>query len=542
MGFAIDKKGADGYNYICINLFSGQIWKGRCFVYNSAVCLLDRACEKYPNKTAVVDEWGEITFLQLKQRAMRVASFLLKNKNNSKAPVVVYMKKSIECIVSFMAVLYSGRAYVPVASDMPLNRVKKITDNLNPSYIIADEQRMEILKQSENMSENAVLFSEAERCVADEEKIKNVLDCVIDTDPIYIMYTSGSTGDPKGVTVSHKGVIDYVTWTKTEFGFSENDIFGNQAPFYFDNSIFDIYGCLICGATMVIIPEVLFNFQNKLPEYVKEKKITVIFWVPTILINVANSGALDECEMTDLKKVLFCGEVMPNTQLNIWRKHYPNLMYANLYGPTEITDVCTYYIVDRPFENSEPLPIGRACKNMRTYIITEDGNAAKPNEIGELCVSGTGVSLGYYNNKEITDKVFIQNPFNPYYAERLYRTGDLVYETEDGLIMYVGRMDSQIKINGNRVELGEIENAAMCIEGVSGAVAALDSEKNAIALFLETKNDYKLRHINLELKKHIPKYMLPGELFLLEKFPHTPNDKIDRVSLKKMLCGKDGEK
>lgn len=512
-------------------------------MYNSAVCLLDKACERYPDKTALIDEWGEITFSHLREKALRVASFLIKDKNASKAPVVVYMKKSIDCIISFMAVLYSGRAYVPVASDMPIARVKKITDNLKPSYIIADEERMEILKQDGNeIMNNAVLFSDALNTKKDEESVRNILDGVIDTDPIYIMYTSGSTGDPKGVTVSHKGVIDYVTWTKTEFGFDENDIFGNQAPFYFDNSIFDIYGCLICGATMVIIPEVLFNFQNKLPEYVEEKKITVIFWVPTILINVANSGALEECEMTHLKKVLFCGEVMPNTQLNIWRAHYPNLMYANLYGPTEITDVCTYYIVDRKFENSEPLPIGRACKNMRTYIITEDGRAAKTNEIGELCIAGTGVSLGYYNNKEITDKVFIQNPFNPYYEERLYRTGDLVYENDEGLIMYVGRMDSQIKINGNRVELGEIENAAMCIEGVSGAVAALDADKNAIALFLETKNECKLRHINLELKKHIPKYMLPGKLIVMEKFPHTPNDKIDRVTLKKMLCGKDGEK
>ncbi len=510
-------------------------------MYNSAVCLLDEACRKYPDKTAVIDENGKITFLQLKEKAMRVASYLEKEKNASRAPVVVYMKKSIDCIVSFMAVLYSGRAYVPVAGDMPFERVRKITDNLNPSFIIADSQRLEILNQN-GAANNAVLFETAAGFESDEEKIKNIQQKVIDTDPIYIMYTSGSTGDPKGVTVSHKGVIDYVTWTKTTFGFNENDIFGNQAPFYFDNSIFDIYGCLITGATMVIIPEVLFNFQNKLPEYVEEMKITVIFWVPTILINVANAGALDECRMTHLKKVLFCGEVMPNTQLNIWREHYPDLMYANLYGPTEITDVCTYYIVDREFENSEPLPIGRACKNMRTYIITESGKLAKTNETGELCIAGTGVALGYYNNKEITDKAFIQNPFNPYYSERLYRTGDLAYENEEGLLMYVGRMDSQIKINGNRVELGEIENAAMCIEGVSRACAALDRNKNAIALFIEAAGEYKLRHVNNELKKHIPKYMLPGELFVLEKFPHTSNDKIDRVSLKKLLCGKDGEK
>ncbi len=498
---------------------------------------MDEAAVKYPEKTALTDEYRNLTYSELRKEAMRIGSYIIKEAEDEN-PVIIYMKKSAGCICAFMGVLYSGRAYVPVAYDMPYARLKKISENLKPSLIITDADRAEFLKES-GYEGKIALYSDAAESEIDAEAVNRTTAGVIDTDPIYIMYTSGSTGEPKGVTVPHRGVIDYVTWTTETFGLTKDDIFGNQAPFYFDNSIFDIYGCLMTGAEMVIIPEALFNFQNKLPEYVAEKEITVIFWVPTVLINVANSGALGTCRMEKLKKVLFCGEVMPNTQLNIWRENYPSVMYANLYGPTEITDVCTYYIVDRPFKNSDPLPIGKACRNMRTLIITEDGRKAEVGEAGELCIIGTGVSLGYWNNSAVSDKNFIQNPFNKNYFERIYKTGDLAYENEEGLIIYVGRMDSQIKINGNRVELGEIENAAMCVEGVLGACALLDKEKNKIALFIESESEFKLRIINNELRQYIPKYMLPGELFIMEKFPHTPNDKIDRVKLKKILAGEE---
>ncbi len=504
-------------------------------MFNSAVCLLDRIASLYPDKTALIDESSEISFEALRQSALKVGSALLSEDIASGAPVIVYMKKSIACIVSFMGILYSGRPYVPVAADMPVSRVQKIVDNLSPACIIADADRMALLKDSDLKNQNILLYDELLTKDINTEAVNASLSKVIDTDPIYIMYTSGSTGNPKGVTVSHKGVIDYANWTCSEFGFTKDDVFGNQAPFYFDNSIFDIYSCLLTGATMVIIPEVLFNFQVKLPEYIEEKNITVIFWVPTVLINVANGGVLEDHPMPSLKKVLFCGEVMPNTQLNIWRKHHPDAMYANLYGPTEITDVCTYYVVDRPFDNSDPLPIGKPCRNMRAYIITEDGHLAKTGECGELCIGGTGVALGYWNNKEITDGAFIQNPFNTNYFERIYKTGDLAYWNEEGLLIFMGRKDSQIKINGNRVELGEIETAAMCLAGVSGACAVLDAERNKIVLFLETAETLKLRLVNNELRQYIPKYMLPGEVITMEKFPHTPNDKIDRVTLKKTL-------
>ncbi len=504
---------------------------------NSVVKLLDVSTANSPDKVAVIDGDNQITYSDLQRRAKSVATYIIDNTGSTNVPVLVYMKKGFEILSSFMGIMYSGSFYVPIAADMPVSRIEKIVQNLSPRLIITDAAGMESLNSSDVLSAvPSVEYCEAEKSAIDEEKICAAVDSVIDTDPIYVMYTSGSTGDPKGVVVTHRGVYDYVQWTCSEFGFTKDDVFGNQAPFYFDNSILDIYSSLLVGATVAIIPEALFNFPVKLPEYIDDMGITVIFWVPTVMINVANSGVLEKVKMSRLKKVLFCGEVMPNAQLNIWRRHFPGLMYANLYGPTEITDVCMYYVVDRPFKDSDPLPIGKACRNMRYVILNEENNAAKPNEIGELCIAGTGVSLGYFNNPQNTNAAYIQNPLNTAYFERLYRTGDLAFVNDEGLVMFVGRKDSQIKIKGNRVELGEIENAAMCIEGVTGACAALDEVNVRIVLFVETSMTVNLRQFNNQLKNYIPKYMLPGKLITLEKFPHTANDKIDRVTLKKMLA------
>lgn len=506
---------------------------------NSAVKLLDIAAEKFAGKIAIEDEWGEISFKDLKIKGMAVGTALAKTSPDGymPSPVMVYLKKSISCLVCFMGAMYSANPYVPVAYDMPANRIQKIVDSLEGrGHIITDEGGMETLRQMNIPASFSVhIYEEILETKTDDALISKTLGSVIDTDPIYIMFTSGSTGAPKGVTVPHRGVVDYAMWVNKTFNIDENSILGNQAPFYFDNSIFDIYSCLLTGAKMIIIPETLFMFPLKLPEFVRDNHITTIFWVPTVMINVANSGVLSEIELPELKNVAFCGEVMPNTQLNIWRKAQPHCLYANLYGPTEISDVCTYYIADRPFKDSDPLPIGKACENMRIIILNEKNEIAETGEQGELCVIGTGVSLGYWNNKEITDKAFIQNPANPYYEERIYRTGDLAYIDEEGLIMYLGRMDNQVKVKGNRIELGEIENAAMCVDGVKGACAVFDAENQRIVMFIESEVEFKLRKFNLELKKYIPSYMLPADLKVMEKFPHTANDKIDRVTLKKSL-------
>lgn len=500
---------------------------------NSAVRLLDMAAEKFNTKTAVADECGEMPFSELQRLGMAIGTALL--PSDTLEPVMVYLPKSAKCIACFMGAMYSGNPYVPVAYDMPANRIQKIADSLEGrGHIITDANGLEVLKNT-NITLKTHIYDEIINTKADEPLIEKSLSAVIDTDPIYIMFTSGSTGAPKGVTVPHRGVIDYAMWVRDTFKINENTNLGNQAPFYFDNSIFDIYSMLLTGAKMTIIPEKLFMFPSKLPEFVRDNHITTIFWVPTVMINVANSGVLSEIEMSELQNVVFCGEVMPNTQLNIWRKHQPHCVYANLYGPTEISDVCSYYIADRDFADSDPLPIGKACENMRIIILNEENKIASVNEQGELCVIGTGVSLGYWNAPDLTRKAFAQNPANPYYPERIYRTGDLAFVNDEGLIIFLGRKDNQVKVKGNRIELGEIENAAMCVPSVRGACAVYDEREQKIVLFVESCEALMLRKVNLELKKYIPQYMLPSRLVVMDRFPHTANDKIDRVTLRKSL-------
>lgn len=504
---------------------------------NSAVKMLDRAAGIYSDKIAIEDEWGHITFNELRHKGMVIGSVLIKSSTARPGilPVIVFMPKSLACVVSFMGALYSGNPYVPVDAHIPLSRLQKIIDNLHPGHIITTAEMLHHLEECDTDGINIHIYTEMLNGEADEVLVGQKVDEVLDTDPIYIMYTSGSTGSPKGVTVPHRGVIDYAEWLVTTFSYDESTIMANQAPFYFDNSIFDIYGCLCCGGRMVIIPEPLLMFPSKLPEFLEAKEITSIFWVPTVMINVANSGVLGKYELPQLKTVAFCGEVMPNAQLNIWRRELPGRVYANLYGPTEITDACTCYIVDRKFADHEPLPLGQACKNMRIIILNEKDKLAAVNETGELCVVGTGVSLGYWNAPELTDKAFIQNPINKNYHERIYRTGDLACVNDDGLLMFIGRKDTQIKLKGNRIELGEIEVAAMSVKGVENACALFDQQKQEIVLFVETPAAMTLRKTNLELKKYMPAYMLPGRLIIMPKLPHTANDKIDRVTLRASL-------
>ena len=355
---------------------------------------------------------------------------------------------------------------------------------------------------------------------------------ILDIDPLYVMFTSGSTGQPKGVVISHRSVIDYAEWLEDTFQFSAQTVFGNQAPFYFDNSILDIYSTIKNGAAMVIIPEHLFSFPGALIEYINAQRINTLFWVPSALIGVANSGVLDKTEMPELQKVLFCGEVMPNKQLNIWRKRYPEVLYANLYGPTEITDVCTCYIVDRPFADDDPLPIGIPCKNTEVLVLNEANRAVHGDETGELCVRGICLSAGYYNNEEKSNEAFVQNPLQTKYRDLIYRTGDLVKYNEYGEIIYIGRKDFQIKHQGYRIELGEIEAAACGLSQMKQCCAVYDAENQRIVLYCVLDPILPEKDIYMFLKGKLPVYMLPKKILIRQALPLNANGKIDRLALK----------
>jgi amino acid adenylation domain-containing protein len=350
------------------------------------------------------------------------------------------------------------------------------------------------------------------------------------------MHTSGSTGVPKGVVISHRSIFNYINWAIDTFSISENEVIGNQAPLFFDNSTLDIYLMIFTGATLHLIPEQFFMFPAKLLSYVKTNQINFVFWVPSVLINIANLKLLKSIEILSLKKVLFAGEVMPVKHLNYWINNLDDsVVFANLYGPTEITVDCTYYIVNRKFRDDELLPIGKPCRNSDILILNKENTICKTWEQGELCVRGSSLALGYWNNFEKTDSVFVQNPLNTHYPEKIYRTGDMVYMNRQGEIIFVGRNDFQIKHLGYRIELGEIEHSILSVFNSINACVLYDHSKNDIVLFYEFHDEIPIKEFRIKLKDVLSKYMMPTRYVKLDKIPLTASGKIDRVFLKNSI-------
>lgn len=491
---------------------------------------LENAARIYPDKIAFADGEISLTFSQVLEKAKRIAQHIIRQCGYIyNQPIAVYMEKSVHTLCAFLGIVYSGNYYCPIDRHSPKERCLKILSTLRPVCIVYQENSCSVLDESLT----SVFVKEAYEEAGSLIYVENIRHQILDCDPLYVLFTSGSTGTPKGVVISHKSVIDYTEWLSETFSFNSDTVFGNQAPFIFDNSILDIYSTLKNGSTMNIIPESYFAFPKRLFEYMQVSAINTIFWVPSALVQVANSGILSQIHLSSLQKIMFCGEVMPNKQLNIWRKHYPNALYANLYGPTEITDVCTYYIVDRDFSDEESLPIGKPCQNTQILVLDENDHLVTDHtKFGELCVRGTCVSLGYYADIKKTQAAFTQNPLHSNYRDIIYRTGDLVRYDEDGNLLYLGRKDFQIKHQGHRIELGEIETAVGAIEQVQQNCVLYDEVNKIIHLFVCAEEGCHEKDIYLKLKNSVPKYMLPGKIHLISNLPKTSNGKIDRVYLK----------
>lgn len=497
---------------------------------NTIIGYLKDTAYRFPNKIAFRDKQKCITFTELDKRSRSLACAINQKLDGAvRQPVGVYLPKGVDCIVAFMAVLYSGNYYTPLDPSMPKARVKKIINILKPAILITDDSNQQNIPL-----DNAILVDDLESHAIDDVLLDEITNSVIDTDILYVMFTSGSTGDPKGVIISHRSVIDYVEWLSDTFSFDETTIFGNQAPFFFDNSVLDIYSTIKNGGETVIIPEEMFLSGGRLCVFVTESRINTIFWVPSAMTLVANSGALEKHSMKQLTKILFAGEVMPTKQLNIWRRFVPDALYANLYGPTEIAVDCMYYIVNREFNDDESLPIGGACKNTGIFVLNEEKELISKGEIGELCVRGSCLAHGYYGDSTKTQEMFIQNPLNDKYAEKIYCTGDLVRYNERGELLYVGRKDTQIKHRGYRIELGEIETAAASAQEVERCCAIYHKDNQQIVIFVTPDNINK-KELYAYLKSLLPNYMLPGLILTEATMPLNQNGKIDRLALAQRL-------
>ena len=492
---------------------------------------LEESAGKFPDKIAFADAGEAVTYAALMERAKRIGTKLA-GLGTKGRPVAIVIEKSAAAMAAFMGSIYSGNFYVPIDVEMPKHRIDTILMTLSPIAIVYQERNAKLV---ESLSFNGIgiAYEEGVKEPVDEIRLQAIRRESIDTDPIYALFTSGSTGIPKGVVVCHRSVIDYADWVVDTFALDEHTVFGNQTPFYFSMSVLDIYSTLRSAATIYLIPKNLFMFPIKLLEFIEEKKINTIYWVPSALCMVANLRALEKITPECLQNILFAGEVMPTRQLNLWRHHLPQARYSNLFGPTEITDIGIYYTLDREFEDDEPIPIGKACDNVDVFVLNEQNQVvgSDSDEIGELYVRGSFLAHGYYNNPAKTQEAFVQNPLNTSYPEVVYKTGDLVRWNTRGELVYVSRKDFQIKHMGYRIELGEIEAAISAMPGMELCVCIYDEKKDKIVLLYQGDTITK-KEILAAARERLPHYMIPNAIRQYEEMPLNENGKINRKFLK----------
>jgi amino acid adenylation domain-containing protein len=498
---------------------------------------LEQSAQKVPNKIAFADDKSFVLYQELETKAKRIGTVLHQSLRGAmRQPIVVFVDRNIESLISFLGVAYSGNFYVPIDITMPKMRIELILQTLKPLATLVLRQDVDFA-HSVAPGLTKFVFEEIIEIPENDSDLLILRRKIIDRDPLYATFTSGSTGIPKGVITCHQSVIDMTDNLVNTFQFKESDIFGNQNPFYFDASIKDIYSALSCGATMYVIPKRCFMMLGELIDFINEKEITTIMWSAAAIALVANSGVLTEKVPNTLKQVMFSGEVMHNKTLNQWRKVLPKTRFVNLYGPTEITSVCTYYIIEKVFSDDEVLPIGIPFKNTEILLLNNKNEIVGNDEQGELCVRGCCLALGYYNNDEKTAQAFCQNPTHNHYPEIIYRTGDIAKYNELGEILFLSRKDNQVKHMGQRVELGEIEILVNSFEKIDASVCFYDHDKQKIVLVYQGQ-DADHAYILNELKIRVSKFMLPNIMFKLKEMPYNLNGKIDRTLLKSQYSEK----
>ena len=495
---------------------------------NHVLDYLTEIVKEVPDKIAFSNGTDHMTFLQVYEESRRIGSFLHSNQIY-REPVVIFMNKHPKTITAFFGVITAGNFYVPIDEEMPQVRIELILQNVKAKMMICDTETAEKAKDFK-FEGQIVTYEEAVKAPIETRVLQKIHDKALDTDPIYIVFTSGSTGIPKGVVACHRSVLDYIEQLSEVLEFNQDTVFGNQTPLYFDACLKELYPTLKFGATTYLVPKELFMFPIKLVEFLNQYKINTVCWVVSALTMISSFKTFEKVIPEHLHTIAFASEVFPIKQFNMWRAALPKARFINLYGPTEVTGICCYYEVDREFSLEESLPIGRPFKNTEIILLDENNKEPAFGEQGEICVRGTSLTLGYYRNPEKTNEAFVQNPLNDMYPELIYRTGDIGRYNERGELVFMSRKDFQIKHMGHRIELGEIEVIVNMHPEAKTACCIFDNEKKKIVLYYVGNVDVK--DMAGYIKEKLPRYMVPNVIKQLDVMPLTPNGKINRNLLK----------
>ena len=498
--------------------------------------LLDYLEETVANRKgaiAVRHNDQEISFDGLYEKAQKTGTYLVSRINGAtNTPIAVFLPKEINTVIADLGIMYSSNPFMNLDVKTPRERIMNIFALVKPAAVITSRKYSKAL---DGVEMPVVFIDELdwESLAIDREQLLARRSELIDTDPFCLINTSGSTGTPKGVVLNHRSFFDFMAVSNERFGFDGSEIMGSLSPVVFDIYDFELCMLMVNGSQLVLLDAMLAAFPARLLEKLADNHVNFIFWVPSIMVNIANMGLLDKIALPDLKLVWFAGEVFPTKQFLVWYDKLPNTTFANLYGPIEITLDCTYYVVEeRPVE-SEPLPIGIPYRNTDILLLNDENKRCAVGEEGELCVRGTSLAMGYYNNPEKTAAAFTQNPLNNAYPEVIYRTGDMAYMREDGNIMFKGRKDSLIKHMGYRIVLGEIEHVIENdLKLVKYCCAVYQYAKKEIVLYYESENDMTDKDFRTAISKVFPAYMIPSVFIKMDELPRNTNGKIDRLMLK----------
>ena len=488
---------------------------------------LEATVSRLPDKLAYSNGTDGMTFEEVYRTARSIGSFLLQQRF-SREPVVVFMERKPRSVAAFFGAVYAGCFYVPMDEEMPAYRAELIFQSLQPRAVICDAKTRTVIEKI-GYDGALYLYDDIAAHPHDDAAINAVRRTQLDTDPLYIVFTSGSTGVPKGVVACHRSVLDYIEQLSETLGFSEDTVFGNQTPLYFDACLKELYPTIKFGATTYLIPKSLFMFPIKLVEFLNTYKINTICWVVSALTMISGFRVLEKIVPQYLHTIAFGSEVFPIRQFNLWKAALPHARFTNLYGPTEATGMSCFYHVDRDFSEEEVIPIGAPFPNTDILLLTDDNREAGIGESGEICIRGTCLTMGYYRMPDKTAAAFVQNPLNDSYPELIYRTGDIGRYNERGELVFVARKDYQIKHMGHRIELQEIEVVAARHPDVASICCVYLAEKDKIVLFYAGSAEPAA--LSAFLKEKLPRYMLPNRMRQLETLPLTPNGKIDRKQL-----------
>ena len=515
--------------------------------------LLTASAERAPESCAVVFQGQQTSYAEMEAASTRLARTLRSCGCQRGDRVALLLPKSTRALIAMFGTLKADCIYVPMDTGSPAARLVRILRSCESKFVLAVQSTRALLAEiakedglggarvgwlddgCEWGGESAFSWGDVSQQPASPVDTLNT-----EADPVHILFTSGSTGQPKGVVITHSNVLHFLDWAIPYFGMDSSDRISGHPPLHFDLSTFDVYGTVAAGAQIHLVQKELSVLPHRLADFIRDAQLTQWFSVPSILHHMAKFDAVRSNDFPALKRVLWCGEKFPTPALRHWMSRLPKVQFFNLYGPTEATIASSYYHVPCcPGSDTAEIPIGDACGGERLLVLNDELAPVERGATGDLYIGGVGLSPGYWRDPEKTRQSFVQDPANP--GEQIYKTGDLARRGEDGAIYLIGRADSQIKSRGYRIELGEIEAALQAVPGLQeAAVVAVDGsgfEGTEICCAYVTSRGHELSPMALkkDLARVLPPYMIPAHWLALENMPRNGNGKTDRPRLREQF-------